>query len=424
MACDQAFREREMGLYLDKYQSCVEKMGRRLALALALCVGLTEAPLADSQSSYRLIQGDVLQVMHPASEAPVTQAVDIDGYIHLAEVGTVQVTDQTLYQTRQKLRRVIEEQDMFLNPEVTVSVLRYAPIMVGGDVSQPGQVDYAPGLTVAGAIAMAGGYREQYDPSDRSRARLALNGQIEVLDFEIAADQRRVRTLETALEYGLFDREHLKIDVSLPDGAEKGIGPNRTWLNAEREKVIASLEVWKEEAEATRTQISLLQARADLERAKADIVAAELADAEALKAKGLQTSVQLAALQRRSADARSDVLELESAITHSAIALIHVEAREQQYLAQRHEDILKEIGEAEERIKAAQLRRNSFLAQLETMPRGLTGAVDAQLGRAKFRVTSLRPDRQIGGALSLDTPLLPGDTLIVTAPQFEWHSDG
>ena len=49
------------------------------------------------------------------------------------------------------------------DPHVNVQVATYGPIYVRGEVKQPGQFPYVPGLTVGDAIALAGGYTYRAD---------------------------------------------------------------------------------------------------------------------------------------------------------------------------------------------------------------------------------------------------------------------
>jgi polysaccharide export outer membrane protein len=44
------------------------------------------------------------------------------------------------------------------NPSVSVEIAEYRPISVLGEVNHPGQYPYQPGLTMLGAVALAGGF--------------------------------------------------------------------------------------------------------------------------------------------------------------------------------------------------------------------------------------------------------------------------
>ena len=44
------------------------------------------------------------------------------------------------------------------DPHVNVQVATYGPFFIRGEVKQPGQFPYAPGMTIGDAVALAGGY--------------------------------------------------------------------------------------------------------------------------------------------------------------------------------------------------------------------------------------------------------------------------
>jgi len=46
-----------------------------------------------------------------------------------------------------------------------VSVVKYRPFFVNGEVKAPGGVDFQPGLTLRKAIALAGGFTERANKS-------------------------------------------------------------------------------------------------------------------------------------------------------------------------------------------------------------------------------------------------------------------
>ncbi|MFJ5300956.1 polysaccharide biosynthesis/export family protein [Pseudomonas sp. NPDC088368] len=48
-----------------------------------------------------------------------------------------------------------------VNPRVSVSVLKYRPFFIGGEVKLPGGYPFQPGLTLDRAIALAGGLTER-----------------------------------------------------------------------------------------------------------------------------------------------------------------------------------------------------------------------------------------------------------------------
>lgn len=146
---------------------------------------------------YRLDSGDRLRVtVFEQSSLSNTYTVDQAGYIAFPLVGQVAARGQTLPQLEgaiaQKLR-----QGYLRNPDVTIEVDRYRSIFVMGEVGQPGQYAYVPGMTVVNAVAVAGGFTSRANRGDVDITRKIngdiLSGRVPVTDPIIAGDTIYVR---------------------------------------------------------------------------------------------------------------------------------------------------------------------------------------------------------------------------------------
>lgn len=133
-----------------------------VVLGLAACSsasGLPKLPeTSNVDTAYRLGPGDELRLI-------VVGAKDLTGDYPVSDSGTVSVPligdvkAQGL--TRVQLEREIADdlaKGYIRNPRVNVSVIKYRPFYVYGEVSKPGDYPYASGMRVLNAIATAGGY--------------------------------------------------------------------------------------------------------------------------------------------------------------------------------------------------------------------------------------------------------------------------
>ncbi|MGO7830562.1 polysaccharide biosynthesis/export family protein, partial [Rhizobium johnstonii] len=69
------------------------------------------------------------------------------------------------------------QQGYLRDPDVTIDVDRYRSVFIMGEVGQPGQYAYVPGMTVQNDIAVAGGF------TSRANQRMVdvtrkINGQV------------------------------------------------------------------------------------------------------------------------------------------------------------------------------------------------------------------------------------------------------
>ena len=155
-------------------RSRFETRFRNWLMALLALVSLVVALPERAKAQYLLQPGDTVKIAIaglPVSE--IEAAVDIDGFLSLAWFGTHMAANRPAsdvlaeIQARSAgkvIKRYNNDGDLRLvniNPEdIFLQVTGYQPFIIGGDVTQPGQYDYRPGLTVRGAIALARGESE------------------------------------------------------------------------------------------------------------------------------------------------------------------------------------------------------------------------------------------------------------------------
>ena len=110
---------------------------------------------------YRLCAGDSFDVSFELSpEFNQTVTVQPDGFVTLKSVGDVKVTDQSVPQLTQTLR---EAYGKILNDPLIVIVLKdfQKPYFIAdGQIGHPGRYEMRGNVTLAEAVAVAGGFTE------------------------------------------------------------------------------------------------------------------------------------------------------------------------------------------------------------------------------------------------------------------------
>lgn len=138
-----------------------------LLTALSVQTGAAEPAATDDPmlDVYRLGHGDRLSVqVYGEPELSSEYAIGSNGRLSFPLIGEVQVSGLTAIEVGKKLGEALRG-DYLIDPKVTVTVVRYRPIYINGQVKNPGAKDYEPGLTVRQAISLAGGM------TDRASAR-------------------------------------------------------------------------------------------------------------------------------------------------------------------------------------------------------------------------------------------------------------
>lgn len=170
------------------------------AAALSSCTTYRPAPRMFHEASlrpYMLDSGDRLRIT-VFEQAGLTNSYTVDqaGYIAFPLIGQVPARGQTI----QKLEAAIAtklRQGYLRDPDVSIEVDRYRPVFIMGEVGQPGQYSYVPGMTVQNAIAVAGGFSSRAYQGDADITRkingTVMTGRVTISDPVMAGDTIYVR---------------------------------------------------------------------------------------------------------------------------------------------------------------------------------------------------------------------------------------
>ena len=146
---------------------------------------------------YRLDSGDQLRItVFEQASLTNTYSVDQAGYIAFPLVGAVAARGRTL----QELEGIIAaklRKGYLRDPDVTIEIANYRSIFVMGEVGQPGQYQYVPGMTVQNAIAVAGGFSTRANQRTVDITRQIngeiMTGRVPISDPILAGDTIYVR---------------------------------------------------------------------------------------------------------------------------------------------------------------------------------------------------------------------------------------
>lgn len=165
-------------------------VGKRHRLSIALfvaasallssCTSYRPPPKAFHEATiqpYRVDSGDRLRItVFDQKDLTNTYSVDQAGYVAFPLIGSVPARGRTLQELEGQIAAQLQK-GYLRNPDVSIEVDRYRSIFVMGEVGQPGQYTYVPGMTVQNAIALAGGYTPRALQSNADVTR-KINGEI------------------------------------------------------------------------------------------------------------------------------------------------------------------------------------------------------------------------------------------------------
>jgi polysaccharide export outer membrane protein len=171
-----------------------------LSAALSSCETYQPAPRAFSQASlqpYTLDSGDRLRVTVFEQDGMTnTYTVDQAGYISFPLIGQVTARGKTMQQLSGEIAAKLK-QGYLRDPDVSIDVDRYRSIYIMGEVGQPGQYSYVPGMTIQNAIAVAGGFSPRAFQGNTDVTRKinghVATGRVGISDPVLAGDTIYVR---------------------------------------------------------------------------------------------------------------------------------------------------------------------------------------------------------------------------------------
>jgi protein involved in polysaccharide export with SLBB domain len=134
-----------------------------LACVIATVAGLCSSALA---AEYKLGAGDKIRVVVLADpEFNGEYEVDATGNISARMIGRLSVLGMTTAELETALTQRYRDGGYLRNPRLSVELVSARPFFIMGEIVKPGSYSYVAGLTVAQAIAIAGGYTRRASTS-------------------------------------------------------------------------------------------------------------------------------------------------------------------------------------------------------------------------------------------------------------------
>jgi polysaccharide export outer membrane protein len=135
--------------------------GLLLAFGLTACGtnydGLTMQSMG-TPPAYKLDAGDRVAInVFGEENLSGEYEVDQSGIVSLPLAGRIKVSTLSTQDAERTIAKRLSE-GFVSNPNVTVSVVRYRPFYVLGEVARPGGYPFYSGASVLSAVAVAGGY--------------------------------------------------------------------------------------------------------------------------------------------------------------------------------------------------------------------------------------------------------------------------
>jgi polysaccharide biosynthesis/export protein len=379
---------------------------------------------------YRLQPGDSLQLnVAGIAELNTTAQIDIDGYWPLPLVGTIRLSDLSISEAQTQAQAALSQEVlvrrredgseislMATENEIALSVAEYRPVYVDGDVQNPGEQPFRPGLTVRQVLANAGGYDVVCARSiNPFVAHAELQAEYETLWLELA----QIRVAEARIEAELTGQD----EIVMP-GFDTPVAPDVLQQFRDREAGVMASRAERDDrdrralersAERLRERLSFLEVQINNEQAAADADAEYEEVVRSLHDQRLTQNIRLIEAQRARLAATARVQEVAASISQTGRDIEVTERERTRLEDERRLELRMEAQAALERSSALAARLRAVEDQLAYVGALRLGALRGERGGEPTILIVRAHETPVAGS-DLDTRLMPGDVVEILIP--------
>lgn len=340
------------------------------------------------------------------------------GTMTIPLIGEFSVENETSSQIAMKIATLLKEKTGLAEaPAASVEVMRYPMFYVQGAIERAGELEFRPGLTIAQAVAMAGG-RERRTDANGSRELEQLRYAGELNSYELKLNQLMAR--RARLEAELAERQKIAFPVELTNAREGSAG--KIFVQSETDLFVARAEALKRQLTSLselevqlQNEINVLNEKTAVQDRQIKIAEDELESISSLVQSGTLAKSRETSLERVVADLSSDKLDLVIAAMRAKQKLSETERDAIALKGQLRTEAGRELQEVVAEFEDTKLKRNTVIALLQAAG----AAVQRQAASAHVSVQPLEywVTRPGANGVAIRRPetaeLLPGDVLDV-----------
>ncbi|MFC3168041.1 polysaccharide biosynthesis/export family protein [Paracoccus fontiphilus] len=375
---------------------------RLLGPLLAACLFIA----APAHAEHRIAPGETLRIfIFRVPELTQEVVVDVDGQIAFPPLGQVPAAGKTAPEVASLIQQRLAGLDIMLDAQVTVGLVAVRPVVIGGDVAQPGAIPFESGMTVRRAIALAGGLGA-LRPS--MGAAIELRAEREALAAELLDGHATLARARAELtDASDLDPQDLP---GLAGGEQAAVlALANSLLDAARAESDAQKAYMNRDLQIIGNRIERLGQQGQHQKALVDQQAAEVARYTDMQSRGLTPQTRVSEEYRTLNELRSNLAETEAYIadvTRQREEALHEIARHD---ARRTATLEAEVQSTLARIGELEARMKGVTAQLAQLGQVGDDAVTVTL----YRVTD---GQEVPIPATEGTDLQPGDLVEVEVP--------
>ncbi|AWN46805.1 sugar ABC transporter substrate-binding protein [Methylobacterium terrae] len=349
--------------------------------------------------------------------------IGADGTLSLPIIGDIPVAGLPTREVgRLVARRLRERMELADAPDTAVEIAQYRPFYITGAVDKPGEFSFRPGLTVAKAVALAGGPPRVTDSGLLRLERDAITARGDLAGLHKDRDQLTIRLVRLAAERD--DKPKIEFPKELagrPDpGLQSLIEREASTFEARRRALAMQVDAIEDLKRFLRQQIDALNGQLATIDTQIKLIATEIRSNEQLAERGLATQQRTIAAGRSMAQMESeklrtttDLLRAREAISRADLSILDMRSRRATEVTAEMRDTQRMLEQLKPRME---MTERLIIEAEVSAPRVLSDRAQARRARPIYRIT-----RQ--GAAGVQeivgeevTALMPGDAVSVELP--------
>jgi polysaccharide biosynthesis/export protein ExoF len=240
-------------------------------------------------------------------------------------------------------------------PNVSIEIAEFGPIYVTGDVQNPGEYKFAPGLNVIKALSLAGGERRTTDTSSRAEKEvISANGTYDVLrDEHLRLLARRAR-----LNAELANQDQITMPPELasqPD-AEALIAVEQAVLEAHKRQTTSQISAIESQSSLVAREVETFQQKRESTERQLGLAQEQLTNVRALADDGLTLVSRVSTLETNVAELESRLLDIDMAVLQGRQDIGDSERERAEIEDNRVSELTQELQEVDAALAAAVLK--------------------------------------------------------------------
>jgi len=350
--------------------------------------------------------------------------VGADGMLFLPFVGQIRAEGTAPGDLARAIgSRLMQQMGLGRPPDVAVEIAQYRPFYIVGNVAQPGEFPYRPGLTVLQAMGIAGGLRTRDQDLPRlEREIITGQGDVDLLaqsSVSLLARKARLESEQVASDDISFPPE-LTARASNPTVAT-AMEQERKIFAVRKDAMTTQLRSLNELKEFLQKELESLGQQMTFHDKQIELVQKELAGVSSLVQKGLAVAPRELSLEGTLAQMQSDRLVAETSLLRVRQDISKTDIEILNLGNQKANEIAGALRETQQQLSEITSKADTAVQLLHdtevTAPALLALAERAQNAKPIFKI--VRTTGSGSEELSADetTQIEPGDTVKIEIPR-------